>query len=97
MCGPAGTNGGRGTLMDGTSRLTLPDGTVLQHGLMTACFAVASAATPKKPLKPGEFNPANDSFHPIEAQGTNQTGTMQASHWRTLSRRKWPNFPSTVR
>jgi len=39
MCGPAGMNGSRGTLMDGTSRLSLPDGTVLQHGLMTACFA----------------------------------------------------------
>lgn len=25
--------------MDGTSRLSRPDGTVLQHGLMTACFA----------------------------------------------------------
>lgn len=39
MCSPAGTNGSRGTLMDGTSRLRLPDGTALQHGLMTACFA----------------------------------------------------------
>jgi len=39
MCAPAGENGSRGTLMDGTSRLSLPDGTVLQHGLMTACFA----------------------------------------------------------
>jgi S-(hydroxymethyl)glutathione dehydrogenase/alcohol dehydrogenase len=39
MCIPAGTNGSRGTLMDGTSRLSLPDGTMLQHGLMTACFA----------------------------------------------------------
>jgi len=39
MCEPAGANGGKGTLMDGTSRLRLPDGTVLQHGLMTACFA----------------------------------------------------------
>ena len=29
----------RGMLMDGTSRLHLPDGTTLQHGLMTACFA----------------------------------------------------------
>ena len=29
----------RGVLMDGTSRLRLPDGTPLQHGLMTACFA----------------------------------------------------------
>jgi S-(hydroxymethyl)glutathione dehydrogenase/alcohol dehydrogenase len=38
-------------LMDGTSRLKLPDGTVLQHGLMTACFAewtvvAASGAVP---------------------------------------------------
>ena len=39
LCGPAGENGVRGTLMDGTSRLSLPDGTPLQHGLMTACFA----------------------------------------------------------
>lgn len=39
LCEPAGENGVAGTLMDGTSRLRLPDGTVLQHGLMTACFA----------------------------------------------------------
>jgi Zn-dependent alcohol dehydrogenase len=39
LCEPAGRNGVRGTLMDGTSRLHLPDGTMLQHGLMTACFA----------------------------------------------------------
>lgn len=39
LCEPAGRNSARGTLMDGTSRLHLPDGTELQHGLMTACFA----------------------------------------------------------
>ena len=39
LCEPAGTNAVAGTLMDGTSRLRLPDGTMLQHGLMTACFA----------------------------------------------------------
>ena len=39
LCIPAGENGPRGTLMDGTSRLSLPDGTSLQHALMTACFA----------------------------------------------------------
>jgi Zn-dependent alcohol dehydrogenase len=38
-CEPAARNGVRGKLMDGTSRLHLPDGTELQHGLMTACFA----------------------------------------------------------
>lgn len=48
LCVPAGENGPRGTLMDGTSRLSLPDGTTLQHALMTACFAeraVVSAAS----------------------------------------------------
>ena len=39
LCIPAGVNGQRGTLMDGTSRLTDADGAPLQHGLMTACFA----------------------------------------------------------
>jgi S-(hydroxymethyl)glutathione dehydrogenase/alcohol dehydrogenase len=39
--------------MDGTSRLSLPDGTPLQHGLMTACFAertvVAAAGAVRLP------------------------------------------------
>jgi len=39
LCLPAGENGPRGVLMDGTSRLSLPDGTPVQHALMTACFA----------------------------------------------------------
>lgn len=39
LCIPAGDAGPRGVLMDGTSRLSLPDGTPLQHALMTACFA----------------------------------------------------------
>ncbi len=39
LCEPAGRNAVAGTLMDGTSRLRLPDGATLQHGLMTACFA----------------------------------------------------------
>jgi S-(hydroxymethyl)glutathione dehydrogenase / alcohol dehydrogenase len=38
LCEPAGENGVRGMLMDGTSRLHA-DGEVLQHGLQTACFA----------------------------------------------------------
>ncbi len=47
LCTVAARNSLAGTLMDGTSRLRLPDGTPLQHGLMTACFAeraVVSAA-----------------------------------------------------
>jgi S-(hydroxymethyl)glutathione dehydrogenase / alcohol dehydrogenase len=38
LCEPAGRNALAGMLMDGTSRLHT-DGTTLQHGLMTACFA----------------------------------------------------------
>jgi S-(hydroxymethyl)glutathione dehydrogenase/alcohol dehydrogenase len=39
LCEEAARNGVAGTLMDGTSRLSRADGTPLQHGLMTACFA----------------------------------------------------------
>ena len=39
LCERAGANGLAGMLMDGTSRLRALDGTVLQHGLMVACFA----------------------------------------------------------
>ena len=55
LCVPAGANGVRGTLMDGTSRLRLPDGTALQHGLMTACFAERTvvAAAGAVPLPAG--------------------------------------------
>lgn len=57
LCIPAGENGPRGVLMDGTSRLSLPDGTPLQHGLMTACFAertvvMAAGAVPLPPNLP---------------------------------------------
>jgi S-(hydroxymethyl)glutathione dehydrogenase / alcohol dehydrogenase len=55
LCIPAGENGPRGVLMDGTSRLALPDGTPLQHALMTACFAERAvvAAAGAVPLPPG--------------------------------------------
>jgi Zn-dependent alcohol dehydrogenase len=39
LCETAGRHGVAGMLMDGTSRLRRPDGAVLQHGLMVACFA----------------------------------------------------------
>jgi S-(hydroxymethyl)glutathione dehydrogenase / alcohol dehydrogenase len=52
LCEPAGRNGFAGMLMDGTSRLHA-NGTTLQHGLMTACFAeqtvVAAAGAVKIP------------------------------------------------
>jgi len=55
LCIPAGENGPRGTLLDGTSRLRLPDGTPLQHALMTACFAerVVVAGASAVPLPAG--------------------------------------------
>ena len=39
LCEAAAAHGAQGMLMDGTSRLRLADGTMLQHGLRTACFA----------------------------------------------------------
>jgi S-(hydroxymethyl)glutathione dehydrogenase / alcohol dehydrogenase len=39
LCETAARNGVGGMLMDGSSRLRALDGTVLQHGLMVACFA----------------------------------------------------------
>ena len=39
LCETVAEHGARGMLMDGTSRLRLVDGTTLQHGLRTACFA----------------------------------------------------------
>jgi S-(hydroxymethyl)glutathione dehydrogenase / alcohol dehydrogenase len=55
LCVPAGENGVRGTLLDGTSRLSLGDGTTLQHGLLTACFAdhTVVAAASAVPLPDG--------------------------------------------
>lgn len=39
LCEPAFKASLKGTLLDGTSRLRLDDGTVLQHSLLTSCFA----------------------------------------------------------
>lgn len=39
LCAAVAEHGARGMLMDGTSRLRLSDGSTLQHGLRTACFA----------------------------------------------------------
>jgi Zn-dependent alcohol dehydrogenase len=56
LCEPAGRASFTGTLLDGTSRLSL-DGEPLQHGLMTACFAeravvAAAGAVPIPPELP---------------------------------------------
>jgi S-(hydroxymethyl)glutathione dehydrogenase / alcohol dehydrogenase len=55
LCVPAGENGVRGTLLDGTTRLRDRDGMPLQHALMTACFAERTvvAANSAVPLPAG--------------------------------------------
>jgi Zn-dependent alcohol dehydrogenase len=55
LCTTAARSSLAGTLLEGTSRLRLPDGTPLQHGLMTACFAerVVVSAAGAIPLPPG--------------------------------------------
>ena len=57
LCLVVAEAGARGTLLDGTSRLHLPNGTTLQHGLRTACFAeyavvAAGGAVPIPPELP---------------------------------------------
>jgi S-(hydroxymethyl)glutathione dehydrogenase / alcohol dehydrogenase len=57
LCETAARFGLAGMLMDGTSRLRAADGTVLQHGLMVACFAQyavvpAAGAVPLPPAIP---------------------------------------------
>jgi S-(hydroxymethyl)glutathione dehydrogenase / alcohol dehydrogenase len=57
LCEKAAVNGAAGMLMDGSSRLRALDGTVLQHGLMVACFAQytvvpAAGAVPLPPSIP---------------------------------------------
>jgi S-(hydroxymethyl)glutathione dehydrogenase/alcohol dehydrogenase len=39
LCGPAAESALAGTLLDGSSRLSLPDGTPLQHCLLVSCMA----------------------------------------------------------
>ena len=55
LCERAAAASLRGTLLDGTSRLRSSDGTPLQHGLMTACFAeyAVVAASGAAPLPAG--------------------------------------------
>ena len=49
LCEVVAEHGARGMLMDGTSRLRLPDGTTLQHGLRTACFAELTVVAAEEP------------------------------------------------
>jgi predicted CXXCH cytochrome family protein len=100
------TNGAAGTF----PAYTFLDGTALPVTLeYQLCFKCHSGYTvlrsetglppSRQPLDKGvEFNPANASFHPVEAPGTNQTANMAGSLSGTSPYKLW-NFTTagTVR
>lgn len=100
------TNAGAGaapayTFLDGT---TQPIGLEYQlclkcHSGYTVLRSTAGSPPSRQALdKAVEFNPANGSFHPVEAAGTNQTANMAGSLTGTSPYKLW-NFTtgSTIR
>jgi predicted CXXCH cytochrome family protein len=91
----------RYTLLDGASgRISL------EYQLCLKCHSGWTVLPAKDPLHPSrwaedkgvELNPANDSFHPIEAPGTNTTAAMAASLSGTSPYKLWSfSVGSTVR
>jgi S-(hydroxymethyl)glutathione dehydrogenase/alcohol dehydrogenase len=57
LCETVAEHGARGMLLDGTSRLRLVDGTTLQHGLRTACFAEFTVVAAGGAVRIGEELP----------------------------------------
>lgn len=101
LAGAAGVsvvNGAAGT----SPAYTLGRTTAYEYELCFKCHSgftqlpAADAARPSRWAldKAVEFNPANLSFHPVEAQGTNQTGRMGASLSGTSPYKLW-DFLST--
>jgi predicted CXXCH cytochrome family protein len=78
----------------------------LEYQLCLKCHSGFTTLLPQTPGKPStdaldagaEFNPANPSFHPVEAAGTNQTAKMTDSLAGTSPYKLW-NFTtgSTIR
>lgn len=106
ISGVAVTNGGNGapstyTWLNGTSsRVTS------EYQLCMKCHSGYTNLLPKDPAHPSrdmldaavEFNPANFSFHPVEAPGTNTTPKMAASLSGPSAYKLWNLTPeSTVR
>ena len=90
--------------------LTVLDGVIepvtLEYQLCFKCHAGADNLLDPIPGKPSmdrldkgvEFNPSNDSFHPIEAAGKNQTAKMDLSLAGTSPYKMWNfNSQSTIR
>jgi Doubled CXXCH motif (Paired_CXXCH_1) len=77
-----------------------------EYQLCFKCHSGATTLTSNAGLKPSqyaldkgvEFNPANPSFHPIEAAGKNQSAAMTESLAGTSPYKRWNfNTTSTVR
>ena len=78
----------------------------LEYQLCLKCHSSFTNLLPQVPGKPStdaldagaEFNPANASFHPVEAPGTNQTAKMADSLAGTSPYKLWTFTPaSTIR
>ena len=101
--GVAVTNGAAGTAPTYTFLEGVANPVTLEYQLCFKChsgFTVLRANDPQHPswdaLDKGiELNPANASFHPIEAQGTNQTAPMAASLAGTSPYKIW-DFQTTA-
>jgi len=77
-----------------------------EYQLCLKCHSGSTTLTSNDGLKPSqyaldkgvEFNPANPSFHPVEAAGTNQTAKMTDSLAGTSPYKLWNfNIGSTIR
>ena len=87
------------TFLDGTTNLVTREYQICfkcHSGFTTLTSNADVILKPSKYAldKAVEFNPANKSFHPVEAQGTNQTTKMNASLAGTSSYKLW-NFTTT--
>jgi len=89
------------TFLDGVTKPV-----TLEYQLCFKCHSGFTQLLPKIPGKPStdaldkaaEFNPANASFHPVEAAGTNQTTKMTDSLAGTSPYKLWNfNTGSTIR
>jgi len=89
------------TFLEGTTNLV-----TREYQLCLKCHSGFTTLTSNAGLKPSqyaldkgvEFNPANPSFHPVEAAGTNKTAAMTASLAGTSPYKVWNfNADSTIR
>jgi predicted CXXCH cytochrome family protein len=89
------------TFLDGVNNLV-----TREYQLCFKCHSGSTTLTSNAGLKPSQYaldkavelNPANPSFHPVEAAGKNQTAAMEASLKGSSPYKVWNfNLDSTVR